>query len=53
MREILATTEHRPWPLPASPWVLAQTWEDLLFLHWPVPADVLRAKLPPELELDT
>src|SRR5688572_24753277 len=28
-------------------------WEDLLFAHWPLPAEVLRPLLPPELELDT
>jgi uncharacterized protein YqjF (DUF2071 family) len=28
-------------------------WLDLAFLHWPVPADTLRALLPPGLELDT
>ncbi len=29
------------------------TWYNLLFLHWPVPADVLRPLLPQGLELDT
>jgi uncharacterized protein YqjF (DUF2071 family) len=29
------------------------TWANLAFLHWPMPADALRAKLPPGLELDT
>lgn len=29
------------------------TWANLAFLHWPVPADALRVKLPPGLELDT
>jgi uncharacterized protein YqjF (DUF2071 family) len=28
-------------------------WHDLLFMHWPVPADLLRPLLPPGLELDT
>lgn len=35
-----------------KPWVMAQTWCDLLFAHWPVPAAVLRRVVPPELELD-
>ncbi len=30
-----------------------QRWADLLFLHWAVPPDRLRALLPPGLELDT
>ncbi|RIW33235.1 DUF2071 domain-containing protein [Bacillus salacetis] len=34
-------------------WLLKQTWEHLLFLHWEVPADVLEDKIPRELELDT
>ena len=46
-------TAHRPWPLPSAPWVMAQVWHDLLFAHWPVDADRLRAKLPRSLELDT
>ncbi|HZN56428.1 MAG TPA: DUF2071 domain-containing protein [Planctomycetota bacterium] len=38
----------------ASPleWVQRQTWEDLLFAHWTVPASVLRPLVPPSLELD-
>jgi uncharacterized protein YqjF (DUF2071 family) len=43
---------HRPWPLPAGPWVQGQTWEELAFLHWPVDAAAVRALLPGGLELD-
>ena len=50
---LLANLVHRPWPLPPSPWVMAQTWCDLLFAHWPVPAAALQALLPPTLPLDT
>lgn len=49
----LRVTEHRPWPLPAGSWLLAQTWEQLLFAHWRVPVERLREHLPPELEVDT
>jgi uncharacterized protein YqjF (DUF2071 family) len=35
------------------PWVLFMTWRDLLFASWRVPAEALRSKVPPELELDT
>jgi uncharacterized protein YqjF (DUF2071 family) len=45
-------SEHRPWPLPSEPWVLAQTWDDLLFVHYRVPAETLRRSVPAELELD-
>jgi uncharacterized protein YqjF (DUF2071 family) len=50
--ELLDHTAHRPWPLPKAPWVQQQRWNHLLFAHWPVPADSLRARLPPGLELD-
>lgn len=36
-----------------SPWVLAMTWRDLLFMHWPVPADSLRPHVPDSLEVET
>jgi uncharacterized protein len=32
--------------------VMRMIWRDLLFLHWPVPAEALRALVPPQLELD-
>jgi len=31
----------------------SQTWQDLLFVHWEVPPQFLRPRLPPGLELDT
>ena len=53
MHPALQHVSHRPWPLPPGPWIMQQTWNDLLFAHWPVPADQLRLLLPSELELDT
>jgi uncharacterized protein YqjF (DUF2071 family) len=44
---------HRPWPLPEHSWVMAQTWTDLLFAHWSVAPEILRAVVPPQLPLDT
>jgi uncharacterized protein len=35
------------------PWVMRMRWRDLLFAHWPVDVDVLRALIPPALEVDT
>lgn len=32
---------------------MVQSWRDLLFAHWPVPASELRALVPPELELES
>ena len=36
-----------------TPWLFRMRWVDLLFMHWPVPADALRPLIPPGLELDT
>ena len=48
----LQIVDHRPWPLRTDPWVMGQTWEDLLFAHWRAPAAALRSRLPSTLELD-
>ena len=50
---ILHVNAHRPWPLPPGPWVMAQQWLDLLFAHWPISGETMRALVPPQLELDT
>ncbi|MFL5864287.1 MAG: YqjF family protein [Solirubrobacteraceae bacterium] len=50
---VLAKTQHRPWAVPEGPWLMAQTWRDLLFAHWPVPPDLVRQVLPPALAVDT
>ena len=47
----LHRTDHRPWPLPASAWTWRQSWCDLLFAHWPVPASALRPLVPAELDV--
>lgn len=41
---IARDVEHRPWQLPARPWIVVQRWERLLFAHWRIPADVLRPR---------
>ncbi len=48
----VADTAHRPWPVPAGSWVMTQTWNDLLFAHWPVDRQALRARVPEAFELD-
>ncbi len=50
--DILNITAHRPWPMPSSPWVMTQTWNDLLFAHWPVSAATVRDRIPNGFELD-
>jgi uncharacterized protein YqjF (DUF2071 family) len=50
--EVIRDDAHRPWPVPERPWMMRQTWSDLLFAHWPIPPQRLRPKLPPGLTLD-
>jgi uncharacterized protein YqjF (DUF2071 family) len=49
---IVDATAHRPWPFPSGPWIMTQTWNDLLFAHWPMPIAQVRERVPPEIELD-
>jgi uncharacterized protein len=51
-RAILDQQAHRPWPVPDAPWLMTQTWHDLLFAHWPVDPEVLRQKVPSQFDLD-
>jgi uncharacterized protein YqjF (DUF2071 family) len=37
--------------LPATPWVMGQTWDDLLFVHYRVPIETLRPLVPEGLEV--
>jgi uncharacterized protein len=48
----LDDTAHRPWSLPDRPWFMGQTWERLLFMHWPVDPERLQRVVPPQLSLD-
>ena len=36
IREILKTTDHRPWEIPAENWKYYQEWNHSIFLHWEV-----------------
>ncbi|HEX6491733.1 MAG TPA: DUF2071 domain-containing protein [Gaiellaceae bacterium] len=49
---VMAETAHRPWPVPAEPWVLGQTWDELLFAHWRVPLESVRQLVPERLDVD-
>ena len=42
----LQDIEHRPWPVPKRPWVMGQTWVDLLFAHYRVQVDALEPLVP-------
>lgn len=50
---ILKAVAHRPYPLPAGPWIMTQTWHELLFAHWPLAPGELRPLVPSVLQLDT
>lgn len=47
----LRRIDHRPWPLPDEPWTWRQSWRDLLFAHWPVPASTLESLVPDALRI--
>jgi uncharacterized protein YqjF (DUF2071 family) len=49
----LRERDHRPWPMPGRPWLQGQTWRDLLFAHWPLAPERLRAVVPDALPIDT
>jgi uncharacterized protein YqjF (DUF2071 family) len=45
--------DQRQWVPPARPWLIRQTWQDLLFAHWPVAPALLRPLIPAKLALET
>lgn len=49
----LQEVAHRPWPLPRAPWMMGQSWCDLLFAHWAVEPERLTPFLPDPLRLET
>jgi uncharacterized protein YqjF (DUF2071 family) len=51
--QMFEKTDHRPWSLPTGPWVMTQSWEKLLFAHWPIDPNIIRSRIPAPLELDT
>ena len=50
---ILNHKSHRPWPVPTAPWLIEQSWLDVLFAHYPLPLETVRARVPAALDLDT
>lgn len=51
MHPALERLQHRPWPIPDHAWAWRQSWCDLLFAHWPVPADLLQPLIPAPLRV--
>jgi uncharacterized protein YqjF (DUF2071 family) len=43
---------HRAYPLPRGPWVMTQSWHDLLFAHWRADVVELRRAVPAAFDLD-
>ncbi len=52
IREILKTTDHRPWEIPTETWKYYQEWNHSIFLHWEVDLEELKKLVPKELEID-
>ena len=50
---ILEDTSNRLYALPKKPWKYFQQWNDVLMLHWSVPASLIENLLPDGVELDT
>jgi len=52
IREILNTTEHRPWEIPTENWKFYQEWNNVIFLHYQVELIELKKFVPKELKID-
>ena len=52
IKELLKTTAHRPWEIPAEGWKYYQEWNNAIFLHWQVDLSELEKYVPKELEID-
>ena len=53
IKNILGSTEHRPWLIPQENWKYYQEWNKAIFLHWEVELSELKKYVPKELEIDT
>ena len=49
---IFERNKHRTNPIPTGKWATYQTWQNLVFAHWPVPPSVVQAYVPKGLEID-
>lgn len=52
IRDILNTSEHRPWEMPTENWKFYQEWNSAIFLHWQVELSELKKLVPKELKID-
>jgi len=51
INELLKASDHRPWPIPQTPWKFYQEWNQVVFLHWEVEPSLLKEFLPRNLEI--
>ncbi|MGG2091983.1 DUF2071 domain-containing protein [Bacillus sp. S13(2024)] len=51
--DLMSKINHRLWPLPSKKWIMRQTWKNVLFVHWPIPAEILQPYIPSSLKIDT
>ena len=49
---LLYAVEHRPWLPPDGQWLLSQSWNDLLLMHFAIEPAVLRRLVPEALTLE-
>jgi uncharacterized protein YqjF (DUF2071 family) len=52
-QNILEDTSNRLYALPGRPWKYFQQWNNVLLLHWSIPAEALDGLLPEGVVLDT
>ncbi len=52
MHPSLRYTRHRVYPVPTTPWIMQQTWAQLLFMHWRIAPETMAAMLPGGLKPD-
>lgn len=52
IKDLLARNASRADPIPTGEWATFQKWRNLLFAHWPVPVELLRARVPAQLEIE-
>src|SRR5262245_31237167 len=38
--------------MPTRPWIMTQSWHDLLFAHWTVDVEMLRRSVPDAFDVD-
>ncbi len=51
MHSSLGHTTHRPWPLPDEEWTWKQSWLHLAFIHYPIDANAVQARIPTNLRV--